>query len=95
MAHGGQHTLGGNEVDQVPLQDPRKALLLKFPLLTVDMASVEPLAGKVHLAKVALEAPELNVRRDAGGNINLMALVPEQKKEEEKKAGERKDEGDP
>lgn len=81
---------GRTTLKDVVLQDLRKALLLKFPSLTVDMADVEPLAGRIHLAKVALEAPEVNVRRNAEGVINLLALAPGKKKEE-RKAGERKE----
>ncbi len=69
----------------VVLEDLKKASLLKIPSLTVEMASVEPLAGRIHLAKVALEAPEVNIRRNAVGEINLLALAPEKKKEEAKK----------
>ncbi len=80
---------GQAKLREVLLQDLRKALLLRFPLLTVDIADLEPLAGKIHLAKVALEAPEGNIRRDTEGKINLLALVPEQKKEEKKAGGEK------
>ncbi|MGV8081159.1 MAG: DUF748 domain-containing protein [Syntrophales bacterium] len=69
----------------VVLEDLKKSSLLKIPALTVDMASVEPLAGRIHLAKVSLKAPEVNIRRNAAGEINLQALAPEKKKEEAKK----------
>lgn len=81
---------GKTALRDVVLQDLRKAPLLKFPSLTVDTADLEPLAGRIHLAKVVLEAPAVNVRRNAAGEINLLSLVPEKAKEE-KKAGEKKD----
>ncbi|NPU83708.1 MAG: DUF748 domain-containing protein [Syntrophaceae bacterium] len=73
----------------VVLEDLRKARLIRFQALTVDMAAVEPLIVKIHLAKVALKEPEVNVRRNAAGEINLLALAPEKAKDE-KKAEEKK-----
>ncbi len=80
---------GKTALREVVLQDLRKAPLLKFPSLTVDTADLEPLAGRIHLAKVALEAPEVNVRRNASGEINLLALVPGKAKEEPKTEGKK------
>ncbi|PKN34417.1 MAG: hypothetical protein CVU61_07855 [Deltaproteobacteria bacterium HGW-Deltaproteobacteria-19] len=73
----------------VVLEDLRKARLIRFPALTVDIAAVEPLLGKIHLAKVVLKEPEVNVRRNAAGEINLLTLAPEKAKDE-KKAEEKK-----
>lgn len=80
---------GKTALREVVLQDLRKAPLMKFPSLTVDTADLEPLAGRIHLAKVALEAPEVNVRRNAAGEINLLALVPGKAKEESKTEGKK------
>jgi outer membrane protein OmpA-like peptidoglycan-associated protein len=65
------------------LQDKRKNPVAGLKRLDVVMTALEPLQSKFHFAKIALDSPELNVRRDKSGTINLLTLAP-QKKEEPK-----------
>ena len=69
------------------LQERTKKPVAGLKRLDVVMTAVEPLQSKFHFAKIALESPEVNVRRDKSGTINLLTLAP--KKEEAKQAKER------
>ena len=53
--------------------------VLRIPQLSVDLASVEPLARKVHLSRIALHSPALTVRREKTGVTNLETLLPSEK----------------
>ncbi len=48
--------------------------LLRLPALRLGLAEVEPLNKTCHLAKLVLASPELYVRRDKQGKINLLGL---------------------
>lgn len=65
---------------RVTLDDLRGNKILRLPALKVTLASVEPLVPKIHLAKIAIDAPELVVRRNKAGDINLLNLVGADKK---------------
>ncbi len=66
------------------LQDRGKTPVAGLKRLDVVMTALEPLQSKFHFSKIALDSPELNVRRDKDGVINLTTLM-EMKKEEEGK----------
>ena len=57
------------------LQDRGKTPVAALKRLDVVMTALEPLQSKFHFARIALDAPELNVRRDKDGVINLTTLV--------------------
>ena len=57
------------------LQDRGKTPVARLKRFDVVMTALEPLQSKFHFAKIALDAPELNVRRDKDGVINLTTLV--------------------
>jgi hypothetical protein len=65
------------------LQDKRKNPVAGLKRLDVVMTALEPLQSKFHFAKIALDSPELNVRRDKSGTINLLTLAPQKKEEPE------------
>lgn len=65
----------------VEIVDAEARPLMKFPLLSVSIASVEPLAQRLHLSNVLVQSPEVNVYRDQAGNMNLPALLPKQQNE--------------
>ena len=62
-------------LSKVALDDARGEKILRLPALEAEIASAEPLAGKIHLSRVSLESPELVVRKDREGEINLLTLV--------------------
>lgn len=70
---------------KVTLDDLQGNKVLRLPALTVNLASVEPFVPRVHLAQIALDAPQLVIRRDKKGNINLLNLVGPNKTDEQAK----------
>lgn len=80
---------GQAALKKVALDDLQGKKLLRLSSLKVDIASLEPLVPKVHLANIAFESPELVIKRDKNGDINLAKLVtPDQKTETGKKKTE-------
>ena len=67
---------------KLALDDLRGSKILRIPSLTVNLASVEPLVPHVHLSQIVLDNPQLLIRRDKKGNINLLNLVGPDKKPE-------------
>ena len=61
---------------EVAVDDKQGAPVVRIPKLSLGLASVEPLARKVHLSRIALESPELTVRREKTGITNIEALLP-------------------
>ena len=84
-------TVAGNAaLRDFALQDRKKNAIAGLKRLDVVMTALEPLQSKFHFAKIALDSPELNVRRDKSGTINLLTLAPQKKEEPEPaKADER------
>jgi len=70
---------GSLAVRDFALQDRKKNALAGFKRLDAVMTSLEPLRSKFHFAKIAIDSPELNVRRDKSGAINLLTLGPPRK----------------
>jgi flagellar motor protein MotB len=75
-------TLTGDVVlRNVILDDLKNNKILQLPALKVNMASVEPLVPNIHLAQISLDSPELVIRRNQQGEINLLNLTKKQTKE--------------
>ncbi len=70
---------------KVTLDDLQGNKILRLPALTVNLVSVEPFIPKVHLAKIALDTPQLVIRRGKKGAVNLLNLVGPSKKDEQTK----------
>ena len=66
---------------KIALDDLRDNKILRIPNLSVKIASIEPFTPKVHLAEIGLDAPQLVIRRDKQGKINLLNLVGTKTKE--------------
>jgi flagellar motor protein MotB len=75
---------------KLKVDDASGAPVVDFPMLGVYIASSELLSKTVHLSKVILMSPDLNVVRDRSGKVNIMALLPEKKKGEAPAAEESK-----
>jgi flagellar motor protein MotB len=65
----------------VILDDLKNNKILQLPSLRVNMASVEPLVPNIHLAQISIDSPELVIRRNQQGEINLLNLTKKQTKE--------------
>ncbi len=63
---------GQLQVDNMALQDAAGQPLLALKNLTLVAKDVQPLAGKVALESVILQAPQLQLRRNAAGQLNLL-----------------------
>jgi uncharacterized protein involved in outer membrane biogenesis len=71
-------TLTGNvSLKDIAVNDERNNPFLRLPLLDVSIAASEPLSKIIHLSKVSIQSPELEIRRDEKGIINAQSLVPE------------------
>jgi uncharacterized protein involved in outer membrane biogenesis len=76
-------TLSGNAtLRKVILNDLQNNKILHLPSLRIKMTSIEPFASNIHLAEIAIQSPELVIRRDKQGEINLLNLVQKQPKKE-------------
>ncbi|MGH8820984.1 MAG: DUF748 domain-containing protein, partial [Rhodoferax sp.] len=62
---------GTLQASHVKLTDAKTQDLLAFDTLKVTMADVEPLAQKADISSIELTGPNLAVRRDAAGRLNL------------------------
>jgi hypothetical protein len=75
--------LSGNAtLRKIILDDLQNNKVLHLPSLSINMTSVEPLVPNIHLAEIAIQSPELVIRRDKKGEINLLNLVQKQTKKE-------------
>jgi len=65
----------------VAMDDLRGNKILRLPALRVELGKAEPLASKIHLSRITLKEPELIIRRDPDGNINLLGLIASNEKD--------------
>lgn len=66
---------GGVSLSNIQLDDLKKNPILKLPAVEIGLASVEPFVPDIHLSQVIIRTPDLVVRRDKAGKINLLNLV--------------------
>jgi hypothetical protein len=75
--------LSGNAtLRKITLNDLHNNKILHLPSLSINMTSVEPLVPNIHLAEIAIQSPELVIRRDKKGEINLLNLTQKQTQKE-------------
>jgi uncharacterized protein involved in outer membrane biogenesis len=75
----GEQTLtvkGDVGLRNVAVDDRKGDPVVRLPAFKVAITSAELFARKVHLATVSLQSPELTVRREKTGTINLESLLP-------------------
>jgi uncharacterized protein involved in outer membrane biogenesis len=73
-------TVSGNvSLKKVAVDDGKNKPLLRLPLLDIFMAPSEPISKIIHLSKISIQSPELEIRRDEKGMINVQSLLPETK----------------
>ena len=73
-------TVTGNiSFKKIVVEDGQNKPLLKLPLFDISIAPSEPLVKIIHLSKVSIQSPELEIRRDAQGKLNVNSLFPETK----------------
>ncbi len=64
---------GKLQADRVAVQDAAERPLLALQNVSVTARDVQPLLGKVDIESITLQAPQLQLRRDATGQLNLLA----------------------
>jgi hypothetical protein len=73
-------TVGGNvSLKKIAVDDGQKKPLLRLPLFDISIAPSEPLSKIIHLSKISIQSPELEIRRDEKGKLNVSSLLPETK----------------
>jgi len=76
--------LAGNTVlKKVAVDDPAKKPILRLPAAKAATPGITPLTGEFHFSSLVIDSPELHVRRDAEGKINLLGLLPEKEEKPE------------
>jgi hypothetical protein len=65
---------GEAAITRLDVRDMAKKPFLALPTLRLTINSVEPFAGKVHLANVFIDSPEINLSRDKEGNLNIPGI---------------------
>jgi len=72
---------GSVALNKVALDDRQNNKILRLPAMNVVLASVEPLVPDIHLSQISIQEPELVIRRSKAGELNLLTLVPPERKE--------------
>lgn len=71
-------TVTGNiSLKKIAVDDGQNKPLLRLPSFDLSIAPSEPLLKIIHLSKVSIQSPELELRRDEKGNLNIQSLFPE------------------
>lgn len=77
-------SLKGNVLlKEIDVTDKEKKPLVKLPALEIVFADADLMLKKIHLAKVSLNGPEINIVREVSGDVNLQKFIPKQ--DEQKK----------
>ena len=62
---------------KIKIVDLKENPLVSIPAFEISFAPSDLIAKKIHLAKVMVQSPKLNITRDRSSKINLMDLLPE------------------
>jgi uncharacterized protein involved in outer membrane biogenesis len=73
-------TVTGNiSLKKIAVDDGQNKPLIRLPLFDISIAPSEPLSKIFHLSKISIQSPELEIRRDEKGMLNVQSLFPETK----------------
>jgi hypothetical protein len=73
---------GGIDFNNISLKDLDGTPMIDLPLFSIVINSAELFSRKVHLSKLLIKDPLIDVIRSRGGKVNLLSLIPEQEKKE-------------
>lgn len=76
---------GRVDLRELTMEDLRRQAILRLSKLEVVIAALEPMVPAVHLTSINLVKPELVVRRDRGGSLQLANLFPPERHEKQGK----------
>ena len=87
-------TITGNvSLRKIAVDDKKGTPLLRLPMINISIAPTKPLSKVIHLSKLSVQSPEVTIRRDEAGVLNVYPLF--QEKEETKPAPEKKEDSPP
>ena len=75
---------GDTTLKDIVVDEEGKQRLLRIPTLQVSAASLEPLTSVYHFSKIAVSSPEVIIRRNKAGKLNLLSLISPQKEVKKK-----------
>lgn len=84
---------GSISLKNIAIDDEKKNPLLRLPMFGISISESEPLVKKIHLSKISIQSPELEMRREKNGTLNLQNLFPEKRSAET--ASIKKNDSDP
>jgi uncharacterized protein involved in outer membrane biogenesis len=96
QSRGGERSLtvtGNLSLKKIALNDLKGNPLLRLPAINISIAPTQPLSKVIHLSKLSVQSPELNIRRDQTGTLNAYPLL--QGKEEAKPVPKKKEDSSP
>jgi flagellar motor protein MotB len=67
---------GDVSVKKLAVRDEKNEQFFQLPLLQVSISPSEPLLQTIHLSAISIQSPELTIRRDKSGAINVLSLLP-------------------
>ncbi len=71
-------TVTGNvSLKNIAVNDQQNKPLLRLPLLSISIAPSRPIEKFIHLFKVSIQSPGLEIQRDGKGTLNIQTLLPE------------------
>lgn len=62
---------------KISIADQKGGRLVSLPRVEIGIADTELIAMQIHLSRVLVESPEVNVVMEKNGRINLLSLMPE------------------
>jgi uncharacterized protein involved in outer membrane biogenesis len=70
---------GNVSLKKIAADDMHNKPLLRLPLLDVFIAPSEPLSKIIHLSRISIQSPEVQIQRDGKGALNVQSLLPGEK----------------
>jgi uncharacterized protein involved in outer membrane biogenesis len=68
---------GTVSLKNIAVNDQQNKPLLRLPLLNISIAPSRPIEKFIHLSKVSIQSPGLEIQRDGRGTLNVQTLLPE------------------
>jgi uncharacterized protein involved in outer membrane biogenesis len=71
-------TVTGNvSLKNIAVNDQQNKPLFRLPLLSISIAPSRPIEKFIHLSKLSIQSPGLEIKRDGKGTLNIQTLFPE------------------
>ncbi len=71
---------GRTSLKEIKITDRSDASLVNFPRIDISIISADLMTPHIHFSKIDVQSPEINVVLDKNGQLNLLSLMPVQKK---------------